>query len=73
MGLELINTGVNAFISAAYVVIVPFMVWIIEKSRPAAKWFGKRSHSNGWRYNNVHNGIISGALSMGKGRDAFSL
>ena len=39
MGLELINAGINAFISSAYVVLVPFMVWLIEKKRPANKVF----------------------------------
>ena len=39
MGLELINAGINAFISSAYVVLVPFMVWAIDKKRPAGKVF----------------------------------
>ena len=39
MGLELINAGINAFISSAYVILVPFMVWAIEKTRPANKVF----------------------------------
>lgn len=39
MGLELVNAGINAFLSAAYIIIIPFMVWVIEKSRPAGKVF----------------------------------
>ena len=39
MGLELINAGINAFISSAYVIMVPFMVWFIEKTRPRGKVF----------------------------------
>lgn len=39
MGLELINAGINAFLSAAYIIIIPFVVWIIEKTRPAGKVF----------------------------------
>lgn len=39
MGLELINAGINAFLSSAYIILVPFMVWIIEKTRPAGKVF----------------------------------
>ena len=39
MGLEMINAGVNAFIASAYVVMVPFMVWAVERKRPAGKVF----------------------------------
>lgn len=39
MGLELVNAGINAFLSAAYIIIVPFAVWFIEKNRPANKIF----------------------------------
>ncbi|MCI7303085.1 DMT family transporter [Ihubacter massiliensis] len=39
MGLKMINAGINAFISSAYVVLVPFMVWCIEKKRPPSKVF----------------------------------
>ncbi len=39
MGLELVNAGINAFLSAAYIILIPFMVWIIEKTRPANKVF----------------------------------
>lgn len=67
MGLELINTGVNAFISAAYVVIVPFMVWIIEKSRPAGKVFVSAAIAMAGVTIMSITGITSGALSMGKG------
>lgn len=34
MGLESINAGINAFLSAAYIVIIPFLVWFIEKQKP---------------------------------------
>lgn len=36
MGLETINAGVNAFLSAAYVLVIPFLLWGIEKKRPRA-------------------------------------
>ena len=39
MGLEMINAGVNAFIASAYVVMVPFMVWAVDRKRPAGKVF----------------------------------
>lgn len=39
MGLEMVNAGINAFLSAAYIIVVPFMVWFIEKKRPANKIF----------------------------------
>ncbi len=39
MGLETTNAGVNAFIASAYVVLVPFMVWAVERKCPAAKVF----------------------------------
>ncbi len=67
MGLELINTGVNAFISAAYVVIIPFIVWIIEKSRPAGKVFISAAIAMiGVTIMSI-TGITSGEFSMGKG------
>lgn len=34
MGLETVNAGINAFLSSAYVILVPFMVWGIMKTRP---------------------------------------
>ena len=34
MGLESVNAGINAFLSAAYVMLVPFMSWIVLKARP---------------------------------------
>ena len=67
MGLELINTGVNAFISAAYVVIVPFMVWIIEKSKPAGKVFISAAIAMAGVTIMSITGITSGEFSMGKG------
>lgn len=39
MGLDMVNAGVNAFLSSAYVILVPFMVWIVSKVRPAGKVF----------------------------------
>ena len=39
MGLELINAGINAFISSAYVILVPFMVWMVDRQRPGGKVF----------------------------------
>ncbi len=39
MGLATVNAGVNAFLSAAYVIIIPFIVWIIEKHRPGRRIF----------------------------------
>lgn len=67
MGLELINTGVNAFISAAYVVIVPFLVWIIEKSRPAGKVFLSAAIAMAGVTIMSITGIAGGELAMGKG------
>lgn len=34
MGLETVNAGINAFLSAAYVIVVPFMTWGILKAKP---------------------------------------
>lgn len=34
MGLETINAGVNAFLSAAYILVIPFFLWIAEKKTP---------------------------------------
>lgn len=34
MGLETVNAGINAFLSSAYVILVPFFVWIVFKTRP---------------------------------------
>lgn len=34
MGLETINAGVNAFLSAAYILVIPFFLWIAEKKKP---------------------------------------
>ncbi len=34
MGLETVNAGINAFLSAAYVILVPFMAWGVLKARP---------------------------------------
>lgn len=67
MGLELINTGVNAFISAAYVVIVPFLVWIAEKSRPAGKVFLSAAIAMVGVTIMSITGIAAGELAMGKG------
>lgn len=39
MGLELINAGINAFLSCAYIILVPFMVWIVSREKPAGKVF----------------------------------
>ena len=34
MGLETVNAGINAFLSSAYVILVPFFVWIVFRKRP---------------------------------------
>lgn len=39
MGLELVNAGINAFLSCAYIILVPFMVWALSKKKPASKVF----------------------------------
>lgn len=39
MGLALTNAGINAFLASAYVILVPFMVWAVEKQRPKSKVF----------------------------------
>lgn len=39
MGLALTNAGINAFLASAYVILVPFMVWAVEKHRPKGKVF----------------------------------
>lgn len=39
MGLDMVNTGINAFLSSAYVILVPFMSWFILKIRPKCKVF----------------------------------
>ena len=39
MGLALIDAGINAFLTAAYVIMIPFVVWVIERKRPAGKIF----------------------------------
>lgn len=67
MGLELIDTGINAFLSSAYIIIVPFVVWIIEKTRPANKiFFSAFIGIMGVAIMSV-NGLSSGQLSIGTG------
>lgn len=39
MGLDMVNAGINAFLSSAYVILVPFMVWFVSKVRPGSKVF----------------------------------
>lgn len=39
MGLELINAGINAFLSCAYIILVPFMVWMVSRKKPQNKVF----------------------------------
>lgn len=39
MGLELINAGINAFLSCAYIILIPFMVWAVSKKKPEGKVF----------------------------------
>ena len=39
IGLNMINAGLSAFISSAYIVLVPFMVWAVSKIRPDLKVF----------------------------------
>ena len=41
MGLETINAGVNAFLSAAYILVIPFFLWIAEKKTPKLAGSGK--------------------------------
>lgn len=39
MGLDMVNAGINAFLSSAYVILVPFMVWFVSKVKPGNKVF----------------------------------
>lgn len=39
MGLDLVNAGICAFLSSAYIIMVPFMVWFISKIKPESKVF----------------------------------
>lgn len=34
MGLATINAGVNAFLCASYILVIPFILWRIERKRP---------------------------------------
>ena len=67
MGLEMINAGINAFISSAYVVMVPFMVWFIEKKRPAGKVFISALIAIVGISTMSVTGFSTGNLSMGPG------
>lgn len=39
IGLDMINAGLSAFISSAYIIMVPFMIWIVSKIKPDLKVF----------------------------------
>jgi len=39
IGLNMINAGLSAFISSAYIILVPFMVWAVSKIKPNLKVF----------------------------------
>lgn len=39
LGLDIIDAGLSAFISSAYIIMVPFMVWFVSKVRPPRKVF----------------------------------
>lgn len=39
MGLAYTTVGVNAFLTTAYVILIPFIMWVISKHRPPNKIF----------------------------------
>lgn len=72
MGLEMVNAGINAFLSSAYVILVPFMVWFVSKTRPGSKVFiGAAVGIVGISIMSV-TGFSTGNLSIGMG-EIFSL
>jgi drug/metabolite transporter (DMT)-like permease len=68
VGITMTTPGKNAFLTAIYCVLVPFLYWAIEKSRPAANQFAASFACL------VGIGLVSldGRLAMGMG-DALSL
>lgn len=72
MGLEMVNAGINAFLSSAYIILVPFMVWFVSKVRPGSKVFiGAAVGIAGVSIMSV-TGFSTGNLSIGLG-EIFSL
>lgn len=72
MGLEMVNAGINAFLSSAYIILVPFMVWFVSKVRPGSKVFiGAAVGIVGISVMSV-TGFSTGNLSIGLG-EVFSL
>lgn len=67
MGLELVNAGINAFISVSYVVMIPFIIWIIEKTRPACNVLLSAGIAMAGIMAMSVTGIAACGLSIGKG------
>lgn len=67
IGLSMINAGLSAFISSAYIIMVPFMVWIVSKIRPAAKVFVSAVIGITGVFIMSVTGVFDGELSIGLG------
>ncbi len=67
MGLESINAGVNAFLSSAYIVIIPFLVWLIKKIRPEKLVFISAGIAIVGVTLMSLNGLMIGDISIGRG------
>lgn len=67
IGLDMINAGLSAFISSAYVILVPFMVWFVSKTRPPRKVFISAVVGIVGVFIMSVSGLFSGELSMGLG------
>lgn len=67
IGLSMINAGLSAFISSAYIIMVPFMVWIVSRVRPSAKVFISAIVGITGVFIMSVTGVFEGELSIGLG------
>lgn len=67
IGLDMIDAGLSAFISSAYIIMVPFMVWFVSKIRPSAKVFISAVVGIAGVCIMSVSGLFSGQISIGPG------
>ena len=67
IGLDIIDAGLSAFISSAYIIMVPFMVWFVSKIRPSTKVFVSAVVGIIGVCIMSVTGVFSGELSIGPG------
>lgn len=68
MGLEMVNAGINAFLSSAYVILVPFMTWFVSRVRPGGRIFLSAAVGiAGITVMSLTGGASPGTLAMGMG------